>query len=285
VFRGEKAGGVKHIQAIMAQRKIYWQNGWIVRIDDGETDASLADLYVTPTLPASRVDGAKGYIDHTNWDYSRSFAVEVECYPSKHWDRLENNYKRNKKMGFPTVFLVPTKTDAETLTEKLYEWKATLVANSARFETNHPEQTTIEIINIPNNPTTENPKPNQLYHYEIEQSPSELSCQEPSTQLCLESNAPSFEVKPVAQTVDKEHTSEVEVDLLRRKCLVLELALQGWSFRLKEVNGKGYLCARKGHNDERSLGVFRAEIKQLIEENRITVKGFNTNPTAEEEKK
>ncbi|MCL2476702.1 type IV secretion system DNA-binding domain-containing protein [Candidatus Bathycorpusculum sp.] len=290
VFRGEKAGGVDHILAIMAQRKIYWQNGWIVRIDDGETDASLADLYVTPTLPASRVDGAKGYIDHTNWDYPRSFAVEVECYPSKHWDRLENNYKRNKKMGFPTVFLVPTKTDAETLTEKLCEWKATLVANSARFEPNHPEQATIEIINILNNPTNETTNSNQLPPYgieqqQIEQTPSELSCQEPSTQLDLETKAASFEIKPVAQPVDKEQTVAVEVDLLRRKCLVLELALQGWSFRLKEVNGKGYLCARKGHNDERSLGVFRAEIKQLIEENRITVKGFNTNSTAEEEKK
>ena len=63
----------------MAQRKIYWQNGWIVRIDDGETDESLADLYVTPTLPASKVEGAKGYIDHTCWDYKRSFAVEIEC--------------------------------------------------------------------------------------------------------------------------------------------------------------------------------------------------------------
>ena len=278
-FRGEKAGGVNHILAIMAQRKIYWQNGWIVRIDDGETDESLADLYVTPTLPASRVDGAKGYIDHTNWDYPRSFAVEVECYPSKHWDRLENNYKRNKKMGFPTVFLVPTKTDAETLTEKLYEWQATLVANSARFEPNHPEQATIEIINIPNNPNNENPKPNQPPPCEIDQPPSELPCQEPSTPISLELKVPPFEIKSVAQSAGKEQ--RVEVDLLQRKCLVLELALQGWSFRLKEVNGKRYLCARKGHNDERSLGVFRAEIKQLIEENKIIVKGLNI-PTDEE---
>jgi hypothetical protein len=90
-FRGEKAGGVKHIQTIMLQRRVYWLNGWIVKIDDGETDESLADLYVTPTLPASRTEGAKGYIDHTQWDYKRSFAVEVECYPSRHWDRLENN--------------------------------------------------------------------------------------------------------------------------------------------------------------------------------------------------
>jgi len=64
MFHGEKAGEVKHIQAIMAQRKIYWQNGWIVHIDNDETDESLADLYVTPTLPASQTEGAKGYIDH-----------------------------------------------------------------------------------------------------------------------------------------------------------------------------------------------------------------------------
>jgi len=154
-FRGEKAGGVNHVWAVMAQRKIYWQNGWVVRVDDGETAEGLADLYVTPTLSASRVDGAKGYIDHTNWDYPRSFAVEVVCYPPKHWACLENKYKRNQKMGFPTVFLVPTKTDQETLKEKLLEWKAIIVANEAGFEPNHPEMAVIEIVNVLNNPTNE----------------------------------------------------------------------------------------------------------------------------------
>ena len=38
---------------------MYWLNGWIVRIDDGETDESIADLYVTPTLPASKVEVQK----------------------------------------------------------------------------------------------------------------------------------------------------------------------------------------------------------------------------------
>jgi hypothetical protein len=144
-FRGEKAGGVKHIQAIMAQRKIYWLNGWIVRMDTGETDASIADLYVTPLVSVSRFGGAKGCIDPNRWDYLRSFAVEVESYPPRHWDRLANNYKRNRRMGFPTVFIVPNQADETKLKEKLLEWKATFVANVAKFEPDHPEMATIEV--------------------------------------------------------------------------------------------------------------------------------------------
>jgi len=49
-------------------------------MDDGETDESIADLYVTPTLPASLTEGAKGYIDHTQWNYPRSFTVDIDCY-------------------------------------------------------------------------------------------------------------------------------------------------------------------------------------------------------------
>jgi hypothetical protein len=149
-FRGEKAGGVKHVQAIMVQRKIYWLNGWIVGIDTGETDESIADLYVTPTLPDPNLKG-KGRIDPNYWDYKRSFAVEVESYPQKHWDRLENNYTRNKQMGFPTVFVVPNQTDATKLKEKLDEWQATFVAKSAKFEPDHPEMVTIEIDGILDN--------------------------------------------------------------------------------------------------------------------------------------
>ncbi|MCL2476345.1 type IV secretion system DNA-binding domain-containing protein [Candidatus Bathycorpusculum sp.] len=143
-FRGEKAGGVKHIQTIITQQKKYWQNGWIVTIDTGQTDASIADLYITPTLPIPTPKG-KGHIDPNCWNYKHSFAVEVESYPQKHWDRLENNYRRNKQMGFPTIFIVPNQIDADKLKDKLTEWKATIVAKSAKFEPDHPEMATIEI--------------------------------------------------------------------------------------------------------------------------------------------
>ncbi|MCL2135872.1 MAG: type IV secretory system conjugative DNA transfer family protein [Candidatus Bathyarchaeota archaeon] len=145
-FKGEKAGGVKHVYAIMELRKTYWLNGWIVRVDSGETVASVADLYVTPTLPASPTTGTQGYIDHNNWDYEHSFAVEIECYPQKHFDRLQNNYNRNKKMGFPTLFIVPTQTDEIKLKEKLFEWEATIVQNATKFEPEHSEMTAVEIM-------------------------------------------------------------------------------------------------------------------------------------------
>jgi len=264
-FRGEKAGGVEHICAIMAQRKIYWQNGWIVKIDTGETDESLADLYVTPTLPASRTEGAKGYIDHTQWDYPRSFAVEIECYPQKHWDRLKDNYHRNRKMGFPTVFLVPTQPDEAKLKEKLWEWKATLVNSAAKFEPNHPEQVTIEVVNMlgnPNSKTLETEIPCELNPVE---PPLKTSCQEVSTSVSEIATSSSLEVK-----ADQQQQSVAEL----QKKLVLELASQGWRFRLKEMKGKRYLCARSGQK-ERSISLFNQETKSLIEETKIKVKDYN----------
>jgi len=265
-FQGEKAGGVEHISAIMAQRKIYWQNGWIVRIDDGETDESLADLYVTPTLPASRVEGTKGYIDHSCWDYPRSFAVEVECYPQKHWERLENNYKRNRKMGFPTVFIVPNQTDEKKLQEKLLEWNATIVTNSARFEPDHPEMATIEIVNMlsnqPNQVSKDNSQP--LKEERLVEQPSEIFNQ--PLESFTEPTKPSLDkgCQQVIEGTPKEH-------------LILTLMHEGWHFRLKTINNKSYLCART-FKEERSLGVFDEETKHIIEKHQITVHGLNKTP-------
>ncbi|MDR2203741.1 MAG: hypothetical protein LBE76_05535, partial [Nitrososphaerota archaeon] len=256
-FRGEKAGGVEHICAIMAQRKIYWQNGWIVKIDTGETDESLADLYVTPTLPASRVEEAKGYIDHSCWDYPRSFAVEVECYPQRHWDRLADNYRRSRKMGFPTVFIVPSQTDEEKLQGKLLEWNATLVVNAAKFEPNHPEQATIEITNMFNN------QPNQIPELTPSHEPKQIEHPPQKTTTRLEQNIPN-ETKP-KQTIAEYQQIEA---------LMLELASQGRYFRLKDMKGKIYLCARQGQK-ERVISLYTEETKQLIEKNKIIVKGYN----------
>jgi len=259
-FRGEKAGGVNHVLAIMAQRKIYWQNGWIVRIDDGETDESLADLYVTPTLPAARVEGAKGYIDHTQWDYPRSFAVEVECYPQRHWDRLESNYQRNRKMGFPTVFIVPCQIDEEKLREKLWEWNATLVANAARFEPNHPEMATIEIIDVLNNQQNNTSKDNQQ-RFELEDI--EQTAELPSQR---------FESSSLDVTKNKPQT----VEGASKEYSMLNFVREGWRFRLKTVGGKQYLCVRNSL-EERSLGIFDEETKLLIEKHNIKVNGLNEN--------
>ncbi|MDR1993192.1 MAG: type IV secretory system conjugative DNA transfer family protein, partial [Nitrososphaerota archaeon] len=259
-FRGEKAGGVEHICTIMAQRKIYWQNGWIVHIDTGETDESLADLYVTPTLPASRVEGAKGFIDQANWDYPRSFAVEVECYPQKHWERLEGNYRRNQKMGFPTVFIVPSQTDEEKLREKLYEWNAVFVANSARFEPDHPEQVTIEIINMFNN------QPNQ--------TPERIPSHEPKQ---TQQSSPQKSMPLLEQNIPDETETELfAVGDQQVEALMLELAGQGRYFRLKVMKGKTYLCARQGQK-ERTISLYTEEVRRLIEKNKIHVKGHLEN--------
>ncbi|MDR1993615.1 MAG: type IV secretory system conjugative DNA transfer family protein [Nitrososphaerota archaeon] len=262
-FRGEKAGGVKHIQTIMAQRKVYWLNGWIVRIDDGATDESLADLYVTPTLPASKTEGAKGYIDHTSWDYKRSFAVEVECYPKRHWDRLKDNYQRNKKMGFPTVFIVPNQTDEEALKEKLLEWNATIVVNSSRFEPDHPEMTTIEIMDLLDNQTKDTtetiaPCETEPANQPIEQTPQE----HPITTL--------------EQTTTSENEADPSIDeaFFQKEQLLLGLASKGWRFRLKDAKGKKYLCTRND-KEEHSIGLFDDKTKTIIEKHKINIQGHN----------
>ena len=103
-FYGEKSGGVKHVQAIMAQCKSYWQKGWITQIDTGQTEKSIADIYVTPptqhAAPTTE-ETTKNYSNNpTRWDYLQSFAVEIETYPTKHFDRLKDHYTRNKKESF-----------------------------------------------------------------------------------------------------------------------------------------------------------------------------------------
>jgi hypothetical protein len=266
-FRGKKAGGVEHICTIMAQRRIYWQNGWIVRIDDGETDESVADLYVTPTLPASRVEGAKGFIDHARWDYPRSFAVEVECYSSRHWDRLKNNYLRNKKMGFPTVFIVPSKADAKQLKDKLlFEWKATYVENTVNFEPDHPEQATIEITKTLDNQTNNNTTP-------------KANSQTNKTNPLI---TPFFEQQTISPTENLEPQEPLEVknEIPSEKVgqiekVIIELAEQGWHFRLKKIKTKPYLFARK-IKQERYISPYNKQIQTIIENNNLTAKDYTT---------
>jgi hypothetical protein len=251
-------------------RRVYWLNGWIVRVDDGETDESLADLYVTPTLPASRTEGAKGFIDHTQWDYPRSFAVEIECYPNKHWDRLQNNYQRNKKMGFPTVFVVPNQHDATQLQEKLWDWKATIVANAARFEPNRPEMVAIEIAKTLDNQTN-NSEPNKTYDVEsaIHQIESAI---EPPKGLS--------ESVELSESLSDVSEGSLGVGLQTGGVLVLELAKMGWWFRVRTSRGKPYLCARKG-SKERCIGQFNAELCRVVEENNIPIKGREDNTKKE----
>ncbi|MDR2202890.1 MAG: type IV secretory system conjugative DNA transfer family protein [Nitrososphaerota archaeon] len=260
-FYGEKSGGVKHIQTIMAQCKLYWLNGWITRVDTGETDESLADLYVTPTQPAASNEEVerKGYINQTNWNYPQSFAVEIETYPSKHYDRLKDNYTRNKNMGFPTVFIVPTQTAREKLKEKLAEWQATCVQNTAQFKPDHPEQATIEINNILSDQNNQTTKTTQSPTSKPIEITPEISSQTLS-KVAMKNNS-SSEDKPM----------ELHFEGVEKERLILKFASEGWYFRLKNVKNKSYLCVRKS-KAEHSLGPFTNEIKYIAEKNKIKIK-------------
>ncbi|MDR2203857.1 MAG: hypothetical protein LBE76_06130 [Nitrososphaerota archaeon] len=259
-FYGEKSGGVKHIQTIMAQCKLYWLKGWITQVDTGETEKSLADIYVTPTQPE---EARKDYINTINWNYPESFAVEIETYPSKHYDRLKDNYTRNKNMGFPTLFIVPTQTDQEKLKEKLSEWNATYVQNTAQFNSNHPEQVAIETNNMLNDQKPRisspllKPKPIESSHEFPNQKPAKSN----------------FEEK---QSLDNQSYGLSEEGLEKER-LMLKFAGDGWYFRLKNVKNKNYLCVRKSR-EEHSLGPFTNGIKYIAEKNKIKIKRIQSYP-------
>jgi hypothetical protein len=90
-------------------------------------------------------------------------------------------------MGFPTVFIVPNQTDEEALKAKLLEWNATLVANPSRFEPDHPEMTTIEIMDLLDNQTKNTTETNNPYETETVKQPLEQTPQEqPTTTLVLQ---------------------------------------------------------------------------------------------------
>ncbi|MDR2707821.1 MAG: hypothetical protein LBB87_03630, partial [Nitrososphaerota archaeon] len=161
------------------------------------------------------------------------------------------------------LFIVPTKTDEEKLKEKLVEWNATYVQNSAQFKPNQPEQVAIEINNLlsdqNNHQTTKIiPQPTA----KIVETTLELSSQTLSKPT-LEENNNSFESKIV----------EVSLDGLEKERLMLKFVGEGWYFRLKEVKNKNYFCARKS-TEEYSFGLFTDEIKYIAEKNKIEIKRY-----------
>jgi hypothetical protein len=172
-------------------------------------------------------------------------------------------------MGFPTVFIVPSHVEGEKLKAKLVEWKATLVANSARFEPDHPEMATIEIItNLGNQ--ADNPESNELFDVKPASSTSEPSLEQPS-----ESSGEG----ELQEALDAE--SDVPLgDNLHCERLVLELVGLGWWFRIKMSRGKPYLCARKGPK-ERCIGQFNKEMQKVVEENNIIVRGYSNRTNTE----
>ncbi|MDR1993490.1 MAG: hypothetical protein LBQ98_08395, partial [Nitrososphaerota archaeon] len=160
---------------------------------------------------------------------------------------------------------VPSQTDEKKLREKLLAWNAILVANSARFEADHPEMATIEIVNMlsnqPNNTSKDNSQPLK-----------EERLVEPSFEVV---NQPleSF-TEPAKISLDKG--CEQVIEGTPKEHLILTLMREGWHFRLKTINNKSYLCART-FKEERSLGLFDEETKHIVEKHNLKVNGFNEN--------
>ena len=275
-FKGDKAGDIKHVQAIVSQRQVYWLMGWITRIDTGETDESVADLYVTPTMSASDVEGAKGYIDPQRWDYERSFAVEVESYPQKHWDRVRNNYDRNRKMGFPTAFIVPTEEVAVELKRRLETWGAAVAVNSIKFEPGHPEMASVDVVKILCSGADESP--------ELQPTEQKNKKDEEGAGFQQDGKLPENSQKTATERSQTEAVENIEEETKEKVALenlndkeraIVELENSGWWFTLKQSAGKSYLYARRGRSENKSLGCLDEDAKQAIEKLQLKVKGLN----------
>jgi len=132
-------------------------------------------------------------------------------------------------MGFPTVFLVPTKTDEEKLKEKLWEWKATLVVNATKFEPDHPEMTCIEVVSmLDNQQNNDTKKTNQFYENEfivVEQTFEPPYQQEESHVSTIGTTGSRQEESLEAKTTQQQ--SVVEGADLEKEQVLLELANQG----------------------------------------------------------
>jgi hypothetical protein len=177
-------------------------------------------------------------------------------------------------MGFPTVFIVPNQTDEATLREKLLEWQATLVANSARFEPDHPEMATIEVAKTFDQAS--NSESNQAGECQTDEVEPTIPSIEPFVEQSEELSVEEGELQEVLDV-------ELDVPLkavLQGGELALELADAGWWFRLKTSRGKPYLCARKG-SKERCIGQFNEELRRVMEENNITIRGYNNTKNKE----
>ncbi|MEM3000562.1 MAG: type IV secretion system DNA-binding domain-containing protein [Candidatus Bathyarchaeia archaeon] len=136
---GPKAGSPEHMALInRVLDSVVWKNGWIARVDTAESSASMPDIIVTPTKIAEGEAGLNGYIDPEEWDYPRTFAVEVETDPMDHWSRLINNVTRNTKLGLPTWIVVPTKELEDKVAARLAEEGVPIVENIMSFKPSHP---------------------------------------------------------------------------------------------------------------------------------------------------
>jgi hypothetical protein len=137
---------------------------------------------------------------------------------------------------------------------------------------------TIEVVNMLNNQHQQQSsiptETNQPYQIESDnQSPLELPSYQDSASIVSALNLKEFGSSSSLDTKVVAQQRSVVVEGLQ-KGLVLELAGQGWHFRLRAMRGKLYLCARQGQK-ERSINLFDEETKQFIETNNLIVKGYN----------
>ena len=148
-FRGQRAGDLTHMQMTMnVLRTIIWANGWIARVDTGEeVGEEMPDILVSPTKDAEWGDEAmRGRINPNEWDYDRTFAVEVETQPEKHWDRVLANIERNAKMKLPTAIAVPSDEEAAYVRRRLADAGLHVVENILRFG---PNQLGVSVFTVP----------------------------------------------------------------------------------------------------------------------------------------
>jgi hypothetical protein len=105
-----RAGNPVHLRVIrkLLEEK-YWPGGYWCEVDWGEKGGKSPDIAVfrPKMISLTKKDGTEAKVpDPYHWDAQEAIAVEVEEYPSKHPDRVLENYRKNRGNYRDIVFVV-----------------------------------------------------------------------------------------------------------------------------------------------------------------------------------
>lgn len=268
---GQRGGGESHIIMMRRQTDMYRRMGYFCFIDKGvESGREIPDILVYPYAEIETKGGVGKAMNAELWDTPHRFAVEVESEPKKHPERVYENWRKNKTLGLPTIFVVDNE-EKQTCIKKLLEEKEVNIVPSILKE-HFAGNAQVDI-----DPTKQDdePSPDTDTDPSPSSSPSPISSSSSTVatqaagQETVEVSMPSLErgESELASSVETppvavgSQSSESYVKILER------YRDEGWGFKVKKIGGARYLYARRGEAGrriEKSIGVIRGELREAL---------------------
>ena len=120
---GRRAGGDLHLSTIFMNMDVQTNLGNYCIPDLGSGVAKHADLLIfSPKSIKTKDDHSKNdNLYHPSEWSEKVVAVEVETDPTKHWDQVVINWKKNTKLGYFVWFVVFSEHHKNGIYNKLYE--------------------------------------------------------------------------------------------------------------------------------------------------------------------